>query len=245
MHRLTVIILAMSVASCQFSAKRAQEIVDKAIQAHGQHKLDQVKVSFDFRGRNYSAVRSENSFTYTRLFVDSLELIEDMLVNSSEFIRLVNGDTTYVPDSMAVKYSNSVNSVLYFVQLPYMLNDAAVVKSYEGSETIAHTKYDVVSVKFEVEGGGEDYSDEFRYWFNSETSLLDYLAYNYETDGGGVRFREAYNRAERMGILFQDYINYEVPLKTPLKEIPALFEQNQLKELSRINNEKITVTKKN
>ena len=106
------------------------------------------------------------------------------------------------------------------------------------------TNYDVIKVQFKASDGGEDFTDEYRYWFNKNTYLLDYLAYNYETNGGGVRFREAYNRSERMGMTFQDYINYEVPVGTPLEQIPALFEKGQLIELSRIINEDIKVTKR-
>ncbi len=236
--------MVLSLASCQYSAEQAQQVVDQAIAAHGQTKLDQVKISFDFRDKRYSAYRTPEKYVYTRLFVDSLELVEDVLVNSSKFTRLINGDTTEVIDSMATKYSNSVNSVLYFVQLPYLLNDPAVIKSYEGTQRIEGAEYDVIKVQFRAGDGGADFTDEYRYWFNQQTSMLDYLAYNYQTNGGGVRFREAYNRSDRMGITFQDYINYEVPIGTSLGDIPSLFEKGQLKELSRIINEDIKVTKR-
>ena len=244
MQKLSVILMAISLVSCQYSAEEAQKVVDKAIEAHGQNILGKVKISFDFRDMHYSAYRKADSYVYTRMFVDSLELIEDILVNSSQFTRMINGDTIDVVDSMKTKYSNSVNSVLYFVQLPYLLNDPAVIKSYEGTKRIDNTDYDVIKVQFKASDGGEDFTDEYRYWFNKNTYLLDYLAYNYETNGGGVRFREAYNRSERMGMTFQDYINYEVPVGTPLEQIPALFEKGQLIELSRIINEDIKVTKR-
>ena len=239
-----MVLLSVSMVSCKYSAEQAQTVVDHAIKAHGQNKLEHVKISFDFRGKSYSAVRKSDSYIYTRTFIDSLELVEDVLINSSDFTRMINGDTINLADSMVSKYSNSVNSVLYFVQLPYLLNDPAVVKSYEGTQTIENTIYDVIKVQFRSSGGGEDFEDEYRYWFNQKTGMLDYMAYNYLTDGGGVRFREAYNRSERLGITFQDYINYEVKLGTPLSAIPDLYSSGKLKELSRIINENIEVTKK-
>lgn len=243
MQKILVVWCTVLVTSCQYSAEKAQQVVDKSILAHGQQKLNGVKLSFDFRDKAYSAERSGDSYTYSRFFIDSLELIEDFLVNSSDFVRLVNGDTVKLTDSMATKYSSSVNSVLYFVQLPYLLNDAAVVKSYEGTQNIKNALYDVIKVRFTQEDGGEDFSDEYRYWINHSNYLVDYMAYTYTANGGGIRFREAYNRMERVGIIFQDYINYEVPKGTPLADIPALFENGELKELSRINNENIKVTK--
>ncbi|WP_421873872.1 DUF6503 family protein [Marinoscillum sp.] len=244
MQKLLVVFISFSLVACKYSAEQAQKVVDQAVKAHGQYKLDQVKISFDFRDKSYSAWRSSDQYTYTRSYIDSLELIEDILINSSKFTRMINGDTINLPDSMVVKYSNSVNSVLYFVQLPYLLNDPAVIKSYEGTQTIENTIYDVIKVQFKSEDGGKDFEDEYRYWFNQRTHMMDYMAYNYLTDGGGVRFREAYNRSERMGMVFQDYINYEVPLGTPLGKIPTMFEQGKLRELSRIINENIKVTKR-
>ena len=60
------------------------------------------------------------------------------------------------------------------------------------------------------------------------------MAYSYSVNDGGVRFRSAYNPRTIDGIRFQDYINWEAPVGTPLKDLPALFEKDKLKELSRI-----------
>lgn len=228
---------------CQYDAEQAQQVVDAAIQAHGQQQLANTRISFDFRDKTYATARTDSGYTYTRMYIDSLDLIEDVLVNSTDFVRMINGDSTIVADTMATKYSNSINSVLYFVQLPYLLNDDAVLKSYEGTSVIDDQTYDVIKVVFKADGGGEDFEDEYRYWFNQKTHLLDYLAYNYQTDGGGVRFREAYNRLERNGILFQDYINYEVPVGTPLHKIPELYKSGRLEVLSKIVNKDISVTR--
>ncbi|MEQ8469953.1 MAG: DUF6503 family protein [Marinoscillum sp.] len=238
---ILIVVVATVMLACKYEAEEAQKVVDAAIKAHGQDQLTDTRVSFTFRDRTYTVSRTDSTYTYTRMFIDSLELIEDVLINSTEFVRLVNGDTSSLPDSMVTKYSNSVNSVLYFVQLPYLLNDMAVVKSYEGTQTIDNNIYDIIKVQFKPKGGGKDYEDEYRYWFNQKNHLLDYMAYSYETDGGGVRFREAFNRLERNGIMFQDYVNYEVPVGTPLQKIPLLYEADKLKVLSKIINEKISV----
>lgn len=244
MQKLFLIVLVGVVMSaCSYEAEEAQKVVDAAIKAHGQHQLSGTQISFVFRDKSYTVSRTDSGYQYTRMFIDSLEFVEDVLVNSTDFVRMINGDTIELADSMVSKYSNSVNSVLYFIQLPYLLNDMAVVKSYEGTQQIDGNTYDIIKVQFRSDGGGKDYDDEYRYWFNQKNHLLDYLAYNYVTEGGGVRFREAYNRLERNGIMFQDYINYEVPLGTPLSKIPSLYQAGKLKVLSKIVNEKIVVQK--
>lgn len=243
MRKITVCVALIGlVMSCtNREPDKANNVVSQAVKAHGQGRLANSRVSFTFRDKSYSVSRSEDSYEYTRSFKEDSSWVEDVLINSTDFTRRVNGELISVPDTMQVKYTSSVNSVLYFVQLPYLLNDPAVIKSYEGTQKVLGETYEVLKVTFRPSGGGEDFQDEYRYWFHEKTLLLDFLAYNYETDGGGVRFRKAYNRSERGGILFQDYVNYEVPVGTPLQKIPAFFEAGKLKELSRIVNTDIQV----
>ena len=71
---------------------------------------------------------------------------------------------------------------------------------------------------------------------------LDYLAYNYLTDGGGTRFRKAKNLRKIKGFLFQDYINYKPQVKiSSLDSLPHLFEKDSLEILSIIENKNIKV----
>jgi len=112
--------------------------------------------------------------------------------------------------------------------------------AYVGQEKVKNVLYEVIEVTFDKEGGGKDYDDEFYYWINRETYLIDYLAYNYQVGKGGVRFRSAYNKRNIAGITFQDYINYKAPVGTPISELPSLYESDKLIELSRIETENIT-----
>ena len=68
---------------------------------------------------------------------------------------------------------------------------------------------------------------------------MNYMAYSYHTNDGGVRFRSAYNPRTVDGIRFQDYVNWEAPIGTPLEELPKLYENGQLKELSKIETEAV------
>ena len=125
--------------------------------------------------------------------------------------------------------------------MPYHLNDPAVNKTYEGTTSIKGKNYQVIRVTFEEEGGGDDFDDVYYYWFDAENYQLDYLAYSFHVNKGGVRFRSAYNAREIEGIRFQDYINFKADKDTPLTELPKMYEANKLKELSRIELEKVKV----
>ena len=193
---------------------------------------------FDFRNKRYSFWFRNNGFKFNRIDTIDGNIVYDNY-SDVEFWREVNGQTIELTSDEANKYKASVNSVIYFVTLPYKLSDAGVISAYKGQQTIKSKLYNVVEVRFSEKGGGEDHQDVFYYWFNESTHLIDYLAYQYDTNGGGIRFRAAMNRLTFSGAVFQDYINYEVAIGTELAVIPALFEQGSLKELSRIENKNI------
>lgn len=220
----------------------AQRVVDNAIEAHGGDNFRNMKMEFDFRDYHYRMHRKNGLFTYERIFTDTLgNKIEDRLTNDG-FVRKVNGVAKDLPEERRNAFSNSVNSVFYFALLPYGLNDPAVKKNLIGTSFINGKGYHLVEVTFEEEGGGDDYHDVFYFWFSKETFYMDYLAYTYETDGGGVRFREAVNPRLENGIRIQDYINYKPADKeTPLAQLEQLYASGDLIKLSEINLENISV----
>jgi hypothetical protein len=236
------LIALLFVMSCeQPSEKRdATTLIDEAISKHGSFK--DKTVSFSFRDRDYSVTRDESGYTYTRSWKeDSLGSVQDILVNSQHFTRRINGEKVTVEKEMEAKYQSSVNSVLYFFQLPYVLNDPAAIKKYLGEFTIKGEDYFGVQVTFTPDGGGKDFEDVFVYWIHQQNKTVDFLAYSYLTEGGGVRFREAINRREIKGLLVQDYVNHAADKSTDLSELPKLFEGGKLENLSMIINENVRV----
>ncbi len=237
---IIVVLIAFAITSCSDKNDDAQYVVDQARLAAGNDKLDKAQVEFEFRDIEYGVKRLEGQYEMVRLFKDSLGVIRDQLTNDG-FQRELNGTVIDVLDSMAVKYTNSVNSVIYFALLPYNLNDAAVVKTHLGTETIKGKDYYKIKVGFQQEGGGKDFEDEFIYWIDMENYFIDYLAYSYLTDGGGMRFREAYNPRTVEGIRALDYVNYKPTSEIKLEEMGKAFEGGQLEELSKIELDNFTV----
>lgn len=240
---VALLLLICLLAACRPEAPSAQQIVDKAIVAHGGSKFDKGIVQFRLRDKVYRSLRDNGAFVYSRSFTDSTgQHIHDMLRNSG-FTRTINDEVINLPDERKQAFSNSVNSVIYFALLPYFLNDAAVQKEYLGEATIKGEPYHKVKVTFAKEGGGEDHEDEYVYWFHQKNHTMDYLAYSFIVDGGGTRFREAVNPRTIGGIRFQDYINYSVADKSfPIQNYDKAFEAGKLKQLSEINLEEIQVS---
>lgn len=247
------IVLVSGAVSCQSSPEgqentkitdKAQEVVDSAIAVHGGELFNHMALSFDFRDRHYTALRENGNYVYMREFTDSLGQVKDVLSNTG-FYREVNGDRVELTEEKAKAYSNSVNSVIYFALLPFGLNDASVNKEYLGTTSIKGKDYHKVKVTFDQEGGGSDHEDEYIYWINTNSYRVDYLAYSFQVNEGGKRFREAKNVRNVDGILFNDYINYEpVADTTTLEKLDIAFENGGLEKLSEINMENITLQKK-
>lgn len=239
--RRVLAISTILVAYACSSPDPAQIIVDQSIAAHGGKAFESSVNNFDFRDRHYQIFKSPSTFEYIREFSDSTGQVRDILDNSG-FIRTVNGNRVDLPEERIAAFSRSVNSVAYFVFLPYGLNDPAARKSLVGESVLDGKKYDVIRVTFTQEGGGEDFDDVFLYWINQETKLVDFLAYSYHTDGGGVRFRKAVKSHEVGGLILLDYENYKPASKdTPVEEMESLYKSGKLELLSTIALENVRV----
>ena len=238
-----LLIVLIIVGCTENSTSKAQRIIDEAIKVSGGEKFNNSTIAFDFRGRHYVAKRNNGMFEYSRAFRDSTNNIKDVLSNDG-FARFVNGELAKVPDSMAPRYARSVNSVHYFSVLPFGLNDAAVNKEYMGEVTIKGRPYHEIKVFFDQEGGGDDFEDVFAYWIGVEDYKVAYMAYSYQDPGEDLdfRFRVAINERFVNSIRFVDYENYksEIP-GTTLFDLDSLYNVNQLKLLSKIENENVKV----
>ncbi len=246
MKYLSIILFAFLVVSCKNEtapkSMSAEEIINKSIEVSGGENIGNSEIFFGFRDKTYMAKRKRDEFLLVRMFEENKDSITDIYDNFG-FKRMVGETFVEVADSMATKYTASVNSVHYFSVLPYGLNDIAVKKTLIGEEQIKTKEYYKIKVTFSQDGGGEDYEDVFVYWFNKQSFKVDYLAYSYnEDDGLGMRFREAYNERYVNDLRFVDYNNYKAEDATiRLNDLGKAFDNNLLKLLSKIELKNVEV----
>ncbi len=238
---LALLSLVCVVASCT-PEPTAQEILQNSIEAHGGQKVYNAHVAFNFRDKHYDGKYSEGRYELKRIFKDSLNnTITDVLTNDG-FKRFANDSLVNLTEEWSGKYANSVNSVFYFFRLPFNLTDPAVILSYQGKGKIDGQTYYKLKVAFSQEGGGEDFTDKFIYWIHEDSYTLDYLAYEYATNGGGKRFRKAINQRKVNGWLINDYINYKPKdLGIDISNYDTYFAKDGFKKLSEIINEQVEV----
>ncbi len=236
-----VVILGFS-CNRQETTLTAQQIVDKSIAASGGNLYENAIINFDFRDRSYTSVQHNEKRTLYRLLKnDSIKVLDKY--TTSSFERIVNDSVIAIHDSLATKFGNSINSVHYFSKLPYGLNDRAVQKELLKETSIEGKDYFKVKVTFSQQNGGDDFDDTYVYFFNKVTFKPDFLAYDFHVDGGGMRFRKAYNERYVNGIRFVDYENLKPKINSgSILQIDSLYNSNSLELLSKIELQNIAVT---
>lgn len=222
---------------------RAKTIIDEAVANAGLSGFNSAAVNFRFRDKEYRYQRNAGKFRYERWWQDTVsgQQIRDILTNTG-LTRFIDGQEVDLPDKKRRAYGNSVNSVIYFAFMPWVLTDPAVIPVYEGQENIKGEVLDRVRVGFEEENGGSDNKDEFLYWFSAETRQLKYLAYSHP--GGAMpRFRVANNERTVDGITVRDYHNYTTVDKSArtIDKLSQDYQEGKLMLLSEINLEEVQV----
>jgi hypothetical protein len=242
---LTAILVSVLSLSCGTSEKKSEgeKIIEKSIEASGGENYVNAEIDFTFRNRRYKSKRNGDIFRLERIVKDSAGNTTHDVLSNEGLKRFVNSKAATVPDSMVTRISDGVNSVHYFVQVPFVLNSPAANKELLGEDEVEGETYYEVKVTFREEGGGTDFEDEFLYWIHKENFTVDYLAYRFFTNDGGIRFRKALNPRVVEGIRFVDYQNYKAKeFSTPLRDLDSLYEAGKLEFFSDIQTENISVS---
>jgi len=213
------------ICSCGINQPSGNEIMDRAFARHGGEYLKNLEIDFKFRDFKYEAKIVDGEFAFQQRTPVSFS-------NVSE-------------GGKVRKFSQSdTKSVFHFALLPYNVNDQLANKELMCTSKIKGKDYYKVEVTFDKNGGGTDFEDVYIYWVHKEDFTIDYLAYSFYINGGGVRFREAYNQREVNGVRFQDYINYTIDEDYPGQELDYAFQTGRLREISRIDLDEIEVVRK-
>lgn len=250
-----IILIALLLTSCNIEApkvssdkhtkterrSKADSVLNLTLVAHGVENFNNNTIEFTFRNKRFSIEEQKGEFTYQSSYTKEKDSIKNLL-KGNKITQWINQEKQSLTEDEKLKFTEALNSVIYFATLPLKLQDQAVITQWKGTTTIKGKNYIQLGITFQKEGGGTDYNDEFLYWINDSTHQIDYLAYNYQVNKGGVRFRSAFNKRNVNGVVFQDYVNFKATVGIPLTDLPALYESGELEQLSLIETENITHT---
>ena len=242
----TLTFLFFSIYGCTKSPDLTdpQYIIDRAIGAHGSDRLNRSVIEFDYRDKHFTATRKDGVFSYERTYTDSTGNVREVL-NNDEVFKEINGERVELTEKKRYSIQETLNSVVYFGFVPFFLNDPAVQKRYLGESTVENAPYLLVEVTFSQENGGPDYEDRFVYWVHKESFTMDYLAYDFQINDGGTRFRKAYNIRTIEGVRVADFYNYSSELLpqpgTQIETYGDVLANGDAKLLSEINLENVSI----
>lgn len=220
-----------------------EAIIDSVYQKNGSGVIDKSNVFFDFREFQYAYMQGVDGLQQSRKFInDKGEAVVDIWKGDS-LKRIINGKLVKLSEKDENAFKNSINSVFYFAFLPKALKDPAVNAELLDEVEINDKMYYKIKVTFDEDGGGEDFHDIFLYWIGIEDYAMDYMAYQYFTNDGGIRFRAVDQVKEVNGVLFKDYLNYapKENLMNDYLNVDKVFTNDGLKLVSEIRLENIEV----
>ncbi|HVR29073.1 MAG TPA: DUF6503 family protein [Thermoanaerobaculia bacterium] len=189
-------------------------IVDRSIEHHGGAAYTASETSLDLcsaSGCFAIQVRTDGG-----LFEHVVTREDGMRVRATNdsVERWEGGRQVPVPPEEEARRRRFVSARVYFVFLPYRLNDPGVWKQDLGIVDWEGRPLHRVRVQFAARAPGGDLgsetgqtSDEYMYWFDPETGEVVYFAYDFVGEPSGLRFRRAINRRRVGGILFFDQEN--------------------------------------
>ncbi|RMD49592.1 MAG: hypothetical protein D6830_04545 [Ignavibacteria bacterium] len=219
-----------------------KELLKNIMVAHGADKMKSAKIDFDFRGKHYSVTRKNNRFEFTKTYGDSSGNLIFEKLNNAGYHYLKNNIEINLTEEEKRLRANSLNSVIYFFSVPYVLNDKAVKSKIIGHENVKGIDYFKLEITFNQKGGGEDFQDRYVYWINKNNYFIDYYAYYYHVNGGGSRFRVKTNRRNIKGVIFSDDLNYKSEkIHENIEDFAMEYERDKLEKVSEIKYENIEV----
>ncbi len=190
------------------------DIVDRAIEHHGGDLFEQSRVRLTVTSQSGSfdvdSTIDGNRFEYVIRSSDGADGREYRRNNTT--LEVAEGGAPIDMDEEARrKAESSVNQRMYFLFLPWKLNDPGVFKEDQGLEEWHGRLLHRVRVTFEP-GSSDGASSAYIYWFDPDSARLEQFAYDYG-NGTGLRFRTLRNYRRIGGLLFHDADNFG--LNTP------------------------------
>ncbi len=219
-------------------------LVDRAIAQHGGEAYGHTETSLDICSKSgcfHVETRTQKDrFDFKVAGKASGRHREVSSVGGLTTVKL-DGETIAVDGTAMQRHIDWAMARIYFCFLPYRLNDPGVYKQDLGLTDWGGRTFHRIKVTFEP-GSSTDASDEYMYWFDPETARLEFFAYTYDDNGGGLRFRRAINHRRFGGILFFDQENFGTEgagLSVDL--IDEAFVRNKLRHVSTVRLEDIEV----
>lgn len=163
-------------------------------------------------------------------------------VTNRSVVRFTSEGAVEVSDpAEAQRLRDWATARVYFVFLPYRLQDPSVLYRDLGKERWGERVLHKVKITFRARSSS-DAEDEYLFWFAPGTARLEQFAYSYQGSPGGLRFRRLGNYRRIGGILFFDQENLGIEGEgLTVDRITPEFVDRQLRRVSTVELDEIEV----
>ncbi len=185
------------------------DVVDRSIALHGGPVVaaSRVRLTVSSKSGSFDIVTERRGDTFDHRIIEGEGADGRTHRQTNTSLEITEGGATQpVAADDRRRAESYVNQRMYFLFLPYKLNDPGTYKEDLGLETWDGRELRKVRVSFQPGTSAGDES-QYMYWFDPETSRLEQFAYDY-SGGTGLRFRKLFNYREVGGIVFYDAENY-------------------------------------
>jgi len=221
------------------------EIVDRAIEFHGGELFEQsrVKLTVASRSGSFDVDSMADGDRFVQLIRASNGADERLYRRDNMALEVTEGGRPMEMDETEHARAESyVNQRMYFLFLPYKLNDPGTWKEDQGLEEWNGRRLHRVRITF-ASGTSDGADSAYVYWFDPETARLEQFAYDY-SENTGLRFRILTNYRRIGGLLFYDADNYGLNTRgggLTVDDINPVYVEEELPLVSQIEHRDITV----
>jgi hypothetical protein len=225
------------VSAAATPAPQGLPIVEKAIRHHGGSTFDRSRTELTLcsgSGCYEISVRMDSGL-YTYRVAGPVSAGHREVEATNDTLRHWHeGVEQSIDPSRAQSLRDWAMARIYFVFLPYRLNDPGVRQQDLGLESWGGRELHKVKVTFRA-GSSSDDQDEFLYWFDPGSGRLEQYAYSFEGSPGGLRFRRLSNYRDVGGILFYDQENLGVDADgLEIEQVAPDFVERRMRPISTV-----------
>jgi hypothetical protein len=226
------------------SGEEALEIVQRSIEHHGGeiylHSESQLRLCSG-SGCYEITVRMNDGLYRYRVAGPVSAGHRDVETSNDELTYWHEGELAEVGPANEQNLRDWAMARVYFVYLPFRLNDPSVIQTDLGLENWEGRLLHKVKVTFSP-GSSTDAQDEFIYWFNPESARLEQFAYSFDADPDGIRFRSLFNYRRIGGVLFFDQHNHGAEGDhLSVDQITPEFVETSMRHISTVTLEEVRV----
>lgn len=240
--RQLLLLVVLGLVACASERPEGEALLRQARKAHGADRLEHATVEFALDGARFRVERDGERFAYARTWADRSGLVFRDVLTAEGLERTIDGRAVGLGEAARREAATALRAAVYLALLPFSLDGAAEEALVLTPDTLSGQAYERVALPLDRAAPGLDERGRLVLWIHPERHTVDYLAYRYAADGGGARFRAAYEPRTVEGVRFANHYEFSGDLlEVPVEGLGQFYERGELNFLGRVELDSVRV----